>query len=534
MGPSGRRTRRQLFPGGRRPSRIESTGEHGNLYTFRWGLADPRSLGVKGTYGSVGVRRFRTDGGADSNNMGLYIQDSWTVIPTLTINAGVRAEQEYVPYYGHRVDPSLPEWLVTWGFGDKVAPRLGFSWDALSNQKLKVYGSYGKYFDIMKIDMSRQSGGAARWIDYWYPLNTLDWTTIPGQCQISTNDQSFNPCPSLGPNKSIDLREPTDPREGVDPNLKPMSQREYQLGADYQLTPQSMFGIRYVDKNLLNTIEDIGTLVVLPNGNLTEEYFTGNPGKGLVSRPAEGCPQCPAQPEAIRKYQAVTLHYIRAFRQNWSARASYTYSKLKGNYSGLASSDEFGRNDPNIERYFDELHNSFDQNGKLVTGPLNTDRPHAVKAQVLYRARWGTNVGVNTSWMSGTPVSEEVTYRGVPFFPHGRANLGRTDSLSATDLLLSHAFPVGRYGFEASINVLNLFDQKAVTRIGNNHYREDMCKSPGPYLAGCTAGTAEKLFFSAPFDTDKIMASAPVQPTYLKAISYQLPRTVRLGVKFTF
>jgi len=251
-----------------------------------------------------------------------------------------------------------------------------------------------------------------------------------------------------------------------------------------------------------------------------------------VARPAEGCPQCPAQPEAIRTYKAVELHYIRAFRQNWSARLSYTYSQLRGNYSGLASSDEFGRNDPNIERYFDELHNSFDQNGKLVTGPLNTDRPHAVKAQVLYRAPWGTNIGVNSSWMSGTPVSEEVTYRGVPFFPHGRGNLGRTDSLSNTDLLLSHAIPFGKYGFEASINVLNLFDQKAVTRIGNNHYREDMCAAK--YIPGCTAGVAEKVFFSAPFDTDKIMASAPVQPNYKKAISYQAARGVRLGVKFTF
>jgi len=511
-----------------------SSGEHGNLYSFRWNLTDPRSLGVKGTYGSVGVRRFRTEGGADSHNLGVYLQDAWEVIPTLTLNVGVRAEEEYVPYYGHRINPSLPRWLATWSFGDKVAPRLGFSWDALTNQKLKVYGSYGKYYDIMKIDMSRQSGGAARWIDYWYPLDTLDWTSIPSKCQISTNDQSSNPCPSLGPNKSIDLRQPTDPREGVDPNLKPMSQREYQLGADYQLTPESMVGIRYVDKKLLNTIEDVGTIIVLPNGNLSEEYFTANPGKGIVARPAEGCPQCPAQPTAKRDYKAVTLNYIRAFRGNWSARLSYTYSELRGNYSGLASSDEFGRNDPNIERYFDELHNAFDQNGHEVVGPLNTDRPHQFKAQVLYRAPWGTNIGVNSSWLSGTPVSEEVTFRGVPFFPHGRGNLGRTDSLSQTDLLLSHTFPLGRYGFEASINVLNLFDQKAVTRIGNNHYREDMCKQPGPYLPGCTAGTAEKVFFSQPFDTDKIMASAPVQPTYKKALSYQAARGVRMGVKFTF
>ena len=31
---------------------------------------------------------------------------------------------------------------------------------------------------------------------------------------------------------------------------------------------------------------------------------------------------------------------------NWSLRAQYVYSQLKGNYSGLASSDEFGRISP--------------------------------------------------------------------------------------------------------------------------------------------------------------------------------------------
>lgn len=509
-----------------------SSGEFGNLYTFRWGLTDPRSLGVQGAYGSLGVRRFRTEGGADSNNMGVYLQDSWTLFPSFTLNLGVRAEKENVPYYGHTVDPTLPKWIAQWSFGDKVAPRIGFAWDALSNQRLKIYGSYGKYYDIMKIDMSRQSGGAAKWIDYWYPLDTLDWASIPSKCQISNNDQSVNPCPTLGPNKSINLREPTDPRQGVDPNLRPMSQREYQLGADFQVNPVSVFGVRFVNKHLLDTIEDVGTIIVLPNGNLSEQYFTANPGKGIVARPAEGCPSCPPQPEAQRDYKAVTFNYMRAFRTSWSGRVSYTYSRLRGNYSGLASSDEFGRNDPNVERYFDELHNSFDQNGKLVIGNLNTDRPHQVKAQITYRAPFGTNFGVNAMYLSGTPISEEVTYRGVPFFPHGRGNLGRTDALTQTDLLIAHTFQVARYGLEASLNVLNLFDQNAVTRVGNNHYREDMCNAK--YLPGCKGGTAESLFFSHPFNTNQIMASAPVQPTYLKPLSFQGPRSVRLGLKVTF
>lgn len=505
-----------------------SSGEFGNLITFRWNLADPRSLGVKGTYGSVGVRHFRTEGGADSDNQGVYIQDSWQPIPSLTLNLGVRAEKENVPFYGHGKDPSLPEWLIQWDYQDKVAPRLGFAWDTMSNQKLKVYGSYGTYYDIMKIDMSRQSGGAAKWIDYWYPLETLDWTSIASKCQISTNDQSFNPCPTLGPNRSTNLRKPTDPSSGFDPDIKPMEQREYQLGADYQLTPLSVVSVRYVDKELINTIEDIGYLTSCGTGCLEETFITGNPGKGLVAGDPPG--PIPAQPTAKRTYKAMELTYNRFFRSNWSARASYTYSELRGNYSGLASSDEFGRNDPNIERYFDALWNAFDQNGDEVVGALSTDRPHAVKVQALYRAPFATQFGVNTSWRSGTPISEEVTYAGVPFFPHGRNNLGRTDNLTQTDLLITHPLNFGRYGLELSLNVLNLFDEDAVTQVGNAHYRTDLCdimhcdKSDG--------GNGD--FFKADMDVDALMAGQPINPQYKQALSYQGSRSLRFGVKFTF
>ncbi len=58
-----------------------SSGEAVNLYTFRWGLPDRFGAGVQGTYGSLGVRRFRTEGAADSKNLGFYLQDSWSVLP---------------------------------------------------------------------------------------------------------------------------------------------------------------------------------------------------------------------------------------------------------------------------------------------------------------------------------------------------------------------------------------------------------------------------------------------------------------------
>src|SRR5690606_13649836 len=159
-------------------------GEKVNLYTFRWGLADRFGAGVIGTQGSLGVRRFVTQGGADSENLGLYIQDSWQVLPNLTLNLGVRTEEEKVPNYGAAVDPTLPEYAIEFDFDDKLAPRLGFAWDVFSDQKLKVYGSWGNYFDITKLEMPRGSFGGDKWIEYLFPVNTLDWRSLldSGNC----------------------------------------------------------------------------------------------------------------------------------------------------------------------------------------------------------------------------------------------------------------------------------------------------------------------------------------------------------------
>ncbi len=513
-----------------------SRGEAVNLYTFRWGLPDRFGAGVKGTYGSLGVRRFRTEGSADSKNLGFYVQDAWSVLPNLTLNLGVRTEQERVPNYGAKVDPTLPKNAIEFDYGDKVAPRVGFAWDVMSDQKLKVYGSWGLYYDITKLEMPRGSFGADKWLEYLYPVNTLDWVSLlaSGNCHNSTNVASDNPCPGLGaPQVTLDLRHPTNPADAIDPNLKPMEQEEFQLGADWQWTNTSVLGIRYVNKSLKNTIEDIGYLQTNPETGVREEvYITGNPGKGLVAGDPDGAGPIPAQPEATRDYEAIELSWNRRFAGNWSAHVAYTYSSLEGTYSGLASSDEFGRTDPNVSRAFDALHNAFDLNGRLTEGPLNTERPHQIDAQFIYRFGWGTTVGVNQYYGSGTPISTQWNYAGVPFFPFGRGNAGETDDLTQTDLLITHPFKIGNFTLEASLNVLNLFDEKAALLIDNNQYDGDLCDA-----ADCDG--SQGYFFGGGLDPSVLVGTE--NPFYLKPNTgvsfgnpFQTARTLRVGLKFLF
>lgn len=508
--------------------------EVGNLFRIRWGLADRFGAGVQGDLGSVEVRSFETVAeGITSENLGFFIQDQWAVLPNLTFNLGVRAEQERIPNYPVNV-PEFGQYAIEFDLDDKIAPRLGFAWDVLSDQRWKLYGSFGTYYDITKLAMPRGSFGGDRWISYLYPLNTFDWESLNDSCHTSTNDINDNVCPGLGDPVAIDLRAASNPADSIDPDLKPMEQREIQLGLEHQLSPNIVLGARYVNKELQETIEDIGFRECV--GSVCQETFIiGNPGKGVVA----GDTGLPPQPEAVRDYEALTLSFERRFVDNWSLRAQYTYSELEGNYSGLASSDEFGRSDPNVERYFDALHNAYDQNGNQVIGPLNTDRPNQIKVQGLYRTAWGTVLGLNQRWAEGAPISEEVSYAGVPFFPHGRGNLGRYDDLTQTDLQITHPFKIGgRYELELAVNVLNLFDEDTVVRVDTDHYQDDIC-SPAGFGAACD-GSSDFFFANAPFDTDAIMADAEVNPLYLRPFgtaavpAFQRPREIRVSAAFRF
>jgi hypothetical protein len=66
---------------------------------------------------------------------------------------------------------------IEFGWGEKVAPRLGAAYDLLHDGRVKLYASYGKFFDLMKLNLTR-SKSSAYWHECVYALDTLDLSTI--------------------------------------------------------------------------------------------------------------------------------------------------------------------------------------------------------------------------------------------------------------------------------------------------------------------------------------------------------------------
>ncbi len=505
---------------------------------YYWGRNYTTTSGeqVTGEYGYFRLLQIATQGNVESTTTGIFLQDSWTVSPRLTLNLGVRAEEEKVPSFaGPESLTGIPETAIQFDFADKVAPRLGFAYDVVGDGKWKAYGSYGVFYDNIKLEMPRGSFGGDKWIDSFFTLDTFDINLNDSSaCGYETNTLGDNPVCGAGTLiEKVDRRHPSnDPNDPtIDPNLKPMESNEFTLGVQHELTNQISVGFRYVHKELVRTIEDVGVLVP----DVGEVYFIANPGEG-IARNILG-PEFPNQPKAVRDYDGYELEFTKRFADNWSLHATYLYSRLWGNYSGLASSDEAvgrgnpgtanfgtGRTSPNVNRYFDALQQSFDQNGNPVFGRLSTDRPHQFKAQGLYSFDFGTSIGLNQYIASGTPVSRELDVApGLPFFPDGRGSLGRTPTLTATDLYVQHRFDLsGRYGLELSLNVLNLFDEDTPRLVWNNQNTEDLPLSEEEFFAG--------------FDADQVIADNEValDPRYGLTEVFQAPREVRVGVKVTF
>ena len=110
-----------------------------------------------------------------SFNHGLFAQDAWTVGHGLTLNLGIRFDKEYLPASTTAGLASNP---ISFSWGDKIAPRIGAAWDVFHDGKMKVFGGYGKFFDIMKLNVAISSFGGQYWNDCIYTLDTSALNTI--------------------------------------------------------------------------------------------------------------------------------------------------------------------------------------------------------------------------------------------------------------------------------------------------------------------------------------------------------------------
>ena len=418
-----------------------------------------------GTYGTININDYGTVGSATGVNHGFFAQDTWTIGKGLTINVGMRVEREYLPAENQPASQKITQ-PINFGWGDKVAPRIGAAWDVFKNGKMKIFGGYGEYYDQMKLNVAISSYGGQHWEQCWLALMqpslsnvtpafnsggrdcigigsdpTVNWATVAPAGVTFLEGQNNRANPTTCATCSVT-------EEGTAPGLKPYAQHDSSFGVDYQLKPTLAFEARWDRRRLDHAIEDSAIF----NPSIGETFVIVNPGQGVnktfngfwnfLYGSAPDCVNntCPAAQKIIpaaRSYDGLEFRVTKSVANHWMGMASYTYSNFRGNYSGLTSSDlgdgGGGRNAPNNSRAFDEPYFSWNAQGGSSSGLLATDRPNTIKGYVYYDLPWmrkfTTDFGVFQSAYSGTPLSSELdvgySYAGTPAFPTDIVNRGK-------------------------------------------------------------------------------------------------------------
>jgi len=424
-----------------------------------------------------------------------FAQDTITLGEHITARVGVRWEQS--KHVGVGAQYTFPG---TW------APRLGITYDPTGEGRAKIYANFGRFYTLYPGDLSSRGFSAlaatnlADYFDEGLTQPVPEGVLAGGQ----TNHLTLS---------GID---PAQAYSGTENTYN----REWLVGAEYELTPGLNLSVRYIRRDLFNVVEDMApaTRLQLATGAVPDLVFTiGNPKDGW---PPTADPRA-AHERFFRQYDAVEFYADKRLANLWSMQASYRWSRLYGDYEGFYRNDN-NQSDPGLTSLGDQPVNdptyteigvpTFGWSGdirylgRLGAGPLPNDRTHQMKLFGSYGPVGGLNLGLGFQLGSGKPLTPFGTFR-YPTAPRG-SGVETADGLKKRtpveftfDFHADYAVPFGEQRrLQLIADVFNLFNRQEV------------------------------LFYN---QSTELSVGNP-NPDYGIPTVLQLPRQVRLGVRFEF
>ena len=423
--------------------------------------------------GGVGVYLLQTRGEFGNLNFKttslyhtVFAQDAWSPSKYVTINAGLRWEQQHVQGVN-----------AAYTFNDNWSPRVGISVDPWGNRKTKVTANFGRYTEALPLDIAIRSLSAE--LDF----PTSAWTPPSdgaGHALVNSdgtlNMSTFSEANLLFPFSGVSAQS-FDHAFGKGTRSEYLD--EYQLGFEHEFGNSGViFTAHYTDRRIRRIIEDNAPLSPEAyQAGLNQFYTISNVSKGqdLFHNPIQldyvldpvgkthpaGCDPTPgsgnksiidAQPtdsngnvvtlsngnnafcipnasdaagnqltgtygadgipdgfvDPQRKYQAVEFEINKSMSKGWQMRANYRIAKLQGNYEGSFRNDN-GQNDPNISSLFDFTRGDFNLLGQqFVAGVLNTDVRHLANGFLSYtftNHMKGLTMGTSVHFQTGIPIN---------------------------------------------------------------------------------------------------------------------------------
>lgn len=369
-----------------------------------------------------------------------YLQDDWQPAERLSLNLGVRADQETL--YQNAGEELLSSWMIS--------PRTGLAWDITGDSKTKLTANFGRYYDVMGNAMA-------------------DW----GDTRSAYSYREYQYNAQSGGYDLVWVQDPAGNPATFDDKLKPFHLDKVALGFEREIFNNFSVGIRGMVSKTSNLAEDVD---------------------------ADGSAFEITNPQAKwRDYRALELTINKKLSDHWQALASYTLSESKGHTPGqfeIASGGQTGSDGNGVGVYLDDVNDMdaregfFDDGtGWLLEGlaGLGTETDdagyygylpyhsfHQVKVNGSYTfevKKLDLTAGLVYEFNSGNAWQKRgmVSLYGDYFaFPEGRGTRFMP-AVHYVDLRVAAAYDLGNErSVELALNVFNLLDlAQSVTYVEN-------------------------------------------------------------------
>jgi len=493
-------------------------------------------------------------------NWATYLRDSWQILPNLTFNAGIRYEEQRLRYAKELQQTPDPFTEELRGKNAMImknmwAPRIGLLYDWTKEGRSKVYGSYGRFYESIPMDINDRSFGGETLLTRRY--------NQASQCGGAANvDPTIGAPPGLAESGS-DQGALGDQLIGgsgvlVAPGIRPQYLDEFIVGSEYELLEDLKIGVSLQRRTLGRVIEDVSV-------DNAETYILANPGEFSSSEEAaleQEIADLTAAGDAAaasrkqdeldqyrgirtfdkprRDYTALQLIAQKRFSKNFFVQGSYTYSRTVGNYPGLFSADN-GQVDPNITSQYDLIELLANREGALPQ-----DRPHYFKIDGYYTIdleQWGKiTPGGRFRALSGVAteaLADHYLYGPSESFLLPRGAMGRTDFDWSLDVHLGYARDLG-HGMDLEVfadtfNLPTIFMEEGVFSVDEQYAGYIDASHPGN-ANPIVGGEYEDLIWAKNLDESGNETSVPLgrNRNFGNPVARYTPFYLQLGARLTF
>ena len=365
----------------------------------------------------------------------LFVQDAWRVLPTVSLNLGLRWDRSIF-------DDDAGEEVADL---EMLQPRLGVTWDLTGNGRNLLRASWGRFMNSSSLRLPRLATTTADVYEDWLSCS-LNGLTDPDLCAAvaaseglawRTDPEGWDPAGWL-------LLETygSDPLL-IAPDLEPTHADTLIVGFERELLRRTSLELSFVDKATRDVMDD--TCI----GNTPTPTPDADCSGFIIAN----------IPQARRDYRAWILSFESRALDQLHVLASYTNSDAKGS----TDASLLGMSDFDLYPY--HFVNRY--------GYLGSHRKHRVKVNGYVFLPWSFGLGVNGIWGSPfrwTPLQparlvDPSAYGQIFVEPRGSRE---GDEWAQLDLQLTKEFRLGRVRLRLIGTVLNLFDAENATWVCDN------------------------------------------------------------------